>query len=83
VKFMLALPFGTAYQLGQNTSSCRTIHQNMVPLRPEVHCPHIGPYRTQVGEAKGRTGGSQCVPRDYVQVTTQKYFFNGFVAPPP
>jgi hypothetical protein len=41
---MTALPFGQPYQLGQNTSGCRSIHQNMVPLRPSVHCPHIGPY---------------------------------------
>jgi hypothetical protein len=41
---MLSIPFGQPYQLGQNTSNCRNIHQNMVPLRPAVHCPHIGPY---------------------------------------
>jgi hypothetical protein len=43
------LRFGKAYELGENTLLCRMVHQNMVPLRPSVHCPHIGP-----------TGGDMC-----------------------
>jgi len=35
--------FGEAYELGMNTLLCRSIHENMVPYRPSVHCPHIGP----------------------------------------
>lgn len=41
--------FGQAYELGMNTLLCRMIHENMVPYRPSVHCPHIGP-----------TGGGYC-----------------------
>lgn len=33
--------FGTGYELGMNTLLCRMVHQNMVPSRPAVHCPHI------------------------------------------
>ncbi|KAI8822012.1 uncharacterized protein EV422DRAFT_495256 [Fimicolochytrium jonesii] len=46
--------FGTAYEGGQNTLWCRTVHQQMVPLAPEVHCPHIG-----------KTGGGQCTDFQY------------------
>jgi len=35
---------------------CRMVHQNMVPLRPQTHCSHIGP-----------TGGHYCTnDRTYV-----------------
>lgn len=42
--------FGKAYELGANTLICRMVHQQMVPFRPGVHCPHIGP-----------SGGNFCV----------------------
>jgi hypothetical protein len=42
--------FGKAYELGANTLLCRMVHQSMVPARPQVHCPHIGP-----------SGGGMCV----------------------
>ncbi|KAG9243982.1 hypothetical protein BJ878DRAFT_95672 [Calycina marina] len=38
-----ATRFGQAYELGRDTLLCRSLHRNMVPYRPEVHCPHIGP----------------------------------------
>ncbi|KAK5042891.1 hypothetical protein LTR84_012410 [Exophiala bonariae] len=41
---------GTSYEFGMNTILCRSLHQLMVPLRPDVHCSHIGP-----------TGGDMCV----------------------
>lgn len=42
------------------------VHQNMVPMRPEVHCPHIGP-----------TGGGFCDDKEtYAQTVTEKYFTN-------
>jgi hypothetical protein len=56
--------FGAAYELGRNTLLCRMVHQNMVPLRPEVHCPHIGPL-----------GGGMCVDdSDYKTKVNEKYF---------
>ena len=44
----------------------------MVPLRPEVHCPHIGP-----------SGGGMCVDdRTYVGNLEENYFVNTpFLAP--
>ena len=42
------------------------VHQNMVPFRPAVHCPHIGP-----------TGGGYCDDdKTYDQTVTQDYFTN-------
>jgi hypothetical protein len=41
---------GSSYEFGMNTVLCRSLHELMVPLRPDVHCPHIGP-----------TGGGMCV----------------------
>jgi hypothetical protein len=56
--------FGAAYELGKNTLLCRMVHENMVPLRPDVHCPHIGP-----------TGGSYCVDDEtYSKKVLQPYF---------
>ena len=63
--------FGQTYEMGMNTLLCRMVHQTMVPLRPDVHCSHIG-----------KTGGEYCVDdRDYGKVVTEKYFSNSqFVA---
>ena len=51
---------------GRNTLLCRSVHQNMVPLRPEVHCPHIG-----------KTGGGYCTDdTTYLDTVMQDYFSN-------
>jgi hypothetical protein len=63
--------FGKAYELGMNTLLCRMVHENMVPYRPEVHCPHIGPG-----------GGDMCVDdRAYGDVVLQPYFTNAPFVP--
>ncbi|KAJ9601902.1 hypothetical protein H2200_013617 [Cladophialophora chaetospira] len=41
---------GMSYEFGMNTILCRSLHALMVPLRPDIHCPHVG-----------RTGGDMCV----------------------
>ena len=42
------------------------VHQNMVPLRPEVHCPHIGP-----------SGGAYCIDTpSYAGTVGANYFTN-------
>ena len=47
------------------------VHQNMVPYRPDVHCPHIG-----------RTGGGYCSDdKDYVMTVTEDYFRNSPFVP--
>jgi hypothetical protein len=61
--------FGAAYELGRNTLLCRMVHQNMVPLRPSVHCAHIGPV-----------GGGMCADdTDYAQKVEQQYFTGSFL----
>ncbi len=51
---------------GRNTLLCRMVHQNMVPLRPAVHCPHIGP-----------SGGGYCVDTpSYADTVGASYFSN-------
>ena len=53
-------------QSGRNTLLCRMVHQNMIPFRPEVHCPHIG-----------KTGGGYCVDDlTYGGVVTSNPFTN-------
>ncbi|KAJ3024365.1 hypothetical protein HKX48_000041 [Thoreauomyces humboldtii] len=50
-------PLGEAWQAGQDDILCRAIHQQMVPIRPAEHCPHIGP-----------SGGGMCVNTPYSDV---------------
>jgi hypothetical protein len=58
--------FGAAYELGRNTLQCRDLHQFMLPLRPSVHCPHIGP-----------TGGGMCVDAvTYAQKVLEPLYTN-------
>ena len=56
---------GESYQLGFNTLACRSLHIHMLPLRPSVHCPHIG-----------KTGGGLegCANRDYVSTVSGNPF---------
>ena len=52
--------------IGRNTLLCRMVHQNMVPFRPAVHCPHIGP-----------SGGGYCVDTpSYTDTVEADYFSN-------
>ncbi|KAH8819704.1 hypothetical protein F5884DRAFT_23627 [Xylogone sp. PMI_703] len=61
--------FGEAYELGRNTLLCRMVHQNMVPYRPGVHCPHIGP-----------SGGGYCTDdMTYDSTVDNNYFTTPFV----
>jgi hypothetical protein len=57
--------WGAEYEFGRNTLMCRMLHQNMVPFRPSVHCPHIGP-----------TGGGMCTDDMTYLTTVEQDFFN-------
>ncbi|KAH8660044.1 hypothetical protein BX600DRAFT_467128 [Xylariales sp. PMI_506] len=58
------IPLGEAWQLGMDTLTCRDMHVNMVPFRPDVHCMHIGP-----------TGGGYCTnDRTYGDFVSTAYF---------
>lgn len=63
-------PLGTFYRMGEDNILCRSLHVHMLPLRPSVHCPHIGP-----------TGGGMCVSRNYTEVVLDNHFPRGFIAP--
>ena len=63
--------FGQAYELGRDTLLCRMVHQNMVPSRPDIHCPHIGP-----------SGGGYCNDdMTYIGTVLQPYFKNAPFVP--
>jgi len=49
-------PFGTWDNLASNTTACRQLHSALVPRRPDIHCPHIGP-----------TGGNACIDLPYAE----------------
>jgi hypothetical protein len=58
--------FGQPSEAGRDTVICRMVHEPMVPLRPSVHCPHIGP-----------TGGDMCIDSpDYEQLVLEPVFDN-------
>ncbi|KAK9472044.1 uncharacterized protein V1510DRAFT_418474 [Dipodascopsis tothii] len=44
---------GEVYEGGMNTLWCRSVHQNMLKMRPDVHCAHVGP-----------SGGDMCRDSD-------------------
>ena len=49
---------GRSYDFGHNTLLCRNLHAKLLPLRPQVHCPHVGPG-----------GGDMCVDERHYQAT--------------
>jgi len=49
--------FGIADELWGDDVVCRFVHVLLARIRPEVHCPHVGP-----------TGGGKCVDVQYDQV---------------
>jgi len=69
--FLTEQRFGKAYELGADTLLCRMLHQSMVPARPQVHCPHIGP-----------SGGGMCVDDySYRSKVLEPYFTLGAFVP--
>ncbi|KAI9684421.1 MAG: hypothetical protein M1829_002231 [Trizodia sp. TS-e1964] len=51
-----AKPYGNYDEVWGDNVVCRTIHLRLAALRPQVHCPHVGP-----------TGGMKCVDYPYEQ----------------
>ncbi|KAL7424715.1 hypothetical protein Q5752_000399 [Cryptotrichosporon argae] len=68
--FVLNIALGEFYRMGENNLLCRNLHVPMLPFRPSVHCPHVGP-----------TGGDMCIDRNYTEVVLQSHFPNGWLAP--
>ena len=48
------VPYGSWDRGDQGSVNCRIIHTSLVPLLPEIHCPHVGP-----------TGGGKCVDKTF------------------
>ncbi|KAJ7909494.1 hypothetical protein B0H13DRAFT_2661447 [Mycena leptocephala] len=72
MKFMLdKIPLGEIWQAGQNTAICRYVHTPMLPYRPAVHCPHVGP-----------TGGDMCFDHTYESMVVDNPFPQPFSALP-
>ncbi|KAF8879808.1 hypothetical protein BD779DRAFT_1550624 [Infundibulicybe gibba] len=71
MSFIHSIPFGDIWQAGQNSGICRYLHKAMVPLRPDVHCSHIG-----------LSGGDMCHARDYVTEVTSNPFREPFIQIP-
>jgi len=54
VAFMTSIDFGSWGNAWSNTVICRIVHNLLTRVRPEYHCPHVGP-----------TGGEKCVYHSY------------------
>lgn len=54
------LPFGSFDEVWGNNYVCRGVHTLLTAIRPDVHCPHVGP-----------TGGMKCVDVPY-----NSYYFD-------
>ncbi|KAJ8079814.1 hypothetical protein AAF712_016620 [Marasmius tenuissimus] len=54
-------PFGSMDEIWGDNLACRIIHARLTGIRPEIHCPHVGP--------RGGNGPDnfKCVDIDYVQ----------------
>ncbi|KAL8675480.1 MAG: hypothetical protein Q9168_000181 [Polycauliona sp. 1 TL-2023] len=50
VEILTAKPFGDGDNIWADSVICRQIHLLLTRIRPDVHCPHVGP-----------TGGGKCV----------------------
>lgn len=51
--FLRGKDIGELYLLGSDNLACRFLHVGMLELRPQVHCPHVGP-----------SGGDMCIMRE-------------------
>jgi len=60
--FILTLPFGSPLLNQWNSGTCRWWHSFLTFLRPDFHCPHVGP-----------TGGGVCV--DFTLESLYEPFF--------
>jgi len=59
---ILTLPFGSPLLNEWNSGTCRWFHSTLTFLRPDFHCPHVGP-----------TGGGVCV--DFTLASLYEPFF--------
>jgi len=60
--FMDTIPFGSFNNAASVSVVCKIVHMLLVPFRPAIHCPHIGP-----------TGGNACLNFPYTDFYTQTF----------
>ncbi|KAJ6579197.1 hypothetical protein DFH09DRAFT_1246204 [Mycena vulgaris] len=66
VQTLTAKNFGRLDEAWGDNVACRSIHALLTKLRPEVHCPHVGP-----------TGGGKCIDVAYNDVYfNDQFLFN-------
>lgn len=72
LQLQLLTRFGTFGEVWGNDVVCRLIHVILAKIRPEVHCPHVGP-----------TGGGKCVDVEYdaVYIDQDQTLFGALAAP--
>ncbi|ETN37871.1 uncharacterized protein HMPREF1541_07494 [Cyphellophora europaea CBS 101466] len=62
---MQEIRLGQPFEFGVDTVMCRSLHEGMLTLKPEAHCPHVG-----------KTGGNMCVDDlDYLTYVADRDFF--------
>ncbi|KAJ7257548.1 hypothetical protein B0H12DRAFT_1201953 [Mycena haematopus] len=66
VQTLAAKPFGRTDEAWGDNVVCREIHVLLTKIRPEVHCPHVGP-----------TGGGKCIDVEYNDVYFNDEFLFG------
>ncbi|TVY60794.1 hypothetical protein LSUE1_G008135 [Lachnellula suecica] len=54
IETLSAKSYGSYDETWGDNVVCRAVHAQLTPLRPEVHCPHVGP-----------TGGAKCAAESY------------------
>jgi hypothetical protein len=62
---MKEVRLGQPHEFGVDSVLCRSLHEGMLPLKPEVHCAHVGP-----------SGGGMCADNiDYAAYVADPDFF--------
>ncbi|KAJ7908404.1 hypothetical protein B0H13DRAFT_2233272 [Mycena leptocephala] len=66
MRTLAAKPFGRSDETWGDNVVCRIVHVLLTKIRPEVHCPHVGP-----------TGGGKCIDVEYNDVYfNDEFLFN-------
>jgi len=63
LEFLSSIPFGSFNDAMSDSVVCRIVHTILVPFRPDIHCPHVGP-----------TGGQMCVNFTYQSWYSEPYY---------
>ncbi|KAL9611113.1 MAG: hypothetical protein Q9167_004217 [Letrouitia subvulpina] len=56
-RFLNDKPYGDGDNIWADSVTCRNVHTLLAQVRPNIHCPHVGP-----------TGGGKCIDPEYNDV---------------